>query len=209
MLGISDILNTEGIEDRVRYQLRIVKDFDTEIDEKYIEELKEFLISICVIQEYKRIKYFHGNFDVIATPLYVQPGLYYNQAIELVRCLSESESFLKLPKNVREQLVTKIIEDVEGNLLEQVVLLNELQTKQIMQLTYMGKEIDLIEKDGNFLNLFEIKRSKKQVKNQKKWLYDKELNDKIEYHFGKIKSRKVLYLGETDGDYINIEEFLK
>lgn len=203
------VLNTREIEDRVRYQLRIAKDFDTEIDEKYIEELKEFLIDIGVIKEYKRTKFYHGKFGVIITHLYVQPGLYYNQALELVQCLGETKSFLNLPKKVREQLMTKIIEDVEGNLLEQVVLLNELQTKKITQFTYKGQEIDLIEKDGDFVNLFEIKRSKKQVKEQKKWLYDKELNDLIEYHFGKIKDRKVLYLGETGGDYINIEEFLK
>lgn len=81
----------------------------------------------------------------------------------------------------------------------------------------MSKEIDVAIIDGNNTILYEVKRSKKVVPSQYRWLVDKEFNKYIEENWDcKIKSRVVLYLGEdtdvnTDNGkvaYRNISNFL-
>lgn len=50
IFDIDSVLDTEEVEERVRYKLSIVKDFDADIAESYVEELTEFLVEIGVIK---------------------------------------------------------------------------------------------------------------------------------------------------------------
>ncbi len=220
---IDDTLDTEEVEDRVRYKLSIVKKFDMQISDEYVEELKDFLIEIGVIQMYTRYVCSKRRVKKVEVPIFVQPGLRYHQTVALINALCETSSFFELPKNIREQLQQKIIEDVEGNLIEHEILLCNLnkqaqQSIEVTQLNYEGKEIDMLIHNNESLYLFEIKRSTQAMEHQARWLINDEINDYMESFFDcKVKKREVLYLGETKTVtiqekcivYRNIHEFLK
>ena len=223
IFNIDDTLDIEEVQDRVRYRLAIVKDFDIEINDDYAEELRDYLEEIGVIKLYYRYRTKGKGIERVEVPLFIQSGLRYNQTIALLNALCETESFYDIPLDIRQQFKNKIIEDVEGNLLEHEVLISDLmkykdKNVEITQLNYKGKEIDMIVHEEKLLYLFEIKHSEKSVDSQAKWLVNKELNDFIERYFcGTIKKRIVLYLGtdkmvDVDGKivlYRKIEDFLK
>ena len=156
-------------------------------------------------------------------PIFIQPGLRYHQTIALVNALRETESFYDIPFKAREELCRKIIEGVEGNLLEHEVLLSCLmkcqnKREEVTQITYLGKEIDMIVHDDYTIDMYEVKRSSGKSEEQYKWLVDKEFNDYIEAMWGgRIRNRIVLYLGEDDSvkvngmeiRYQNMNQFLK
>lgn len=219
IFDIDNVLDTEEVEERVRYKLSIVKDFDAEITEPYVEELTEFLVEIGVIKMYVR----YVGKKKREVPIFIQPGLRYHQTIALVNALRETESFYDIPFKVREELCRKIIEGVEGNLLEHEVLLSCLmkcqnKREEVTQITYLGKEIDMIVHDDYTIDMYEVKRSSGKSEEQYKWLVDKEFNDYIEAMWGgRIRNRIVLYLGEDDSvkvngmeiRYQNMNQFLK
>lgn len=219
VFDIDGTLDTEEIEDKVRYRLSIVKQFDTDINPEYIEELKDFLEEIGVTKSY----FVYANGKEKKVTLFVQPGLRYNQTTELLRELCNSESFFDIPKKIRDDFFNKIIQDVEGNLMEHEAILSELirfeTDKQMLvtQVDYQSKEIDMALIKDNTASIFEIKRSSKVVEQQCKWLINKEINNHIEKFFGcKIINRNVLYLGDNKRvtingivvDYININKFI-
>ena len=155
--------------------------------------------------------------------LLVQPGLRYNQTVALLNSLCETSSYFELNKKVRDTFLEKIIEDVEGNLIEHEVILSELMKyeskhMEVTQLLYNGKEIDMIINNNGTAYIFEIKRNRNALDEHAKWLLNKEVNDCVEKLFGcRIDKKVVLYLGEDtvkniQGEeilYKNINEFLK
>ena len=205
------------IDDLVEKEIHYL--FLDEITESYVEELTEFLVEIGVIKMYVR----YVGKKKREVPIFIQPGLRYHQTIALVNALRETESFYDIPFKVREELCRKIIEGVEGNLLEHEVLLSCLmkcqnKREEVTQITYLGKEIDMIVHDDYTIDMYEVKRSSGKSEEQYKWLVDKEFNDYIEAMWGgRIRNRIVLYLGEDDSvkvngmeiRYQNMNQFLK
>ena len=223
VFDIDSSLDTEEVEDRIRYKLSIVKETRDEFSNEYIEELKDFLVEIGVIKMYSRYICTEKRTKRVEVPLFVQPGLRYNQTVALINSLCETSSFWDIPKNIREQLQQKIIEDVEGNLIEHEVILSELvkyagKNIEVTQLSYESKEVDMLIHNDNTLCIFEIKRNQNDIDDQAKWLINAEINNCIEKLFGmKINKRIVLYLGEDKTKeingkkvfYRNINNFLK
>ena len=194
------------IDDLVEKEIHYL--FLDEITESYVEELTEFLVEIGVIKMYVR----YVGKKKREVPIFIQPGLRYHQTIALVNALRETESFYDIPFKVREELCRKIIEGVEGNLLEHEVLLSCLmkcqnKREEVTQITYLGKEIDMIVHDDYTIDMYEVKRSSGKSEEQYKWLVDKEFNDYIEAMWGgRIRNRIVLYLGEDDSVKVNVME---
>lgn len=89
IFNIDSTLDTQEVEERVRYKLSIVKQFDATISNDYVEELREFLETLGVIKTYIR----YVGRRKVAVPIFVQPGLRYNQTIELLNALFETQSF--------------------------------------------------------------------------------------------------------------------
>lgn len=231
IFDIDSKLDTEEVEEIVRYKLSIVKEFDAQISDEYIDELKEFLVDIGVLKEYTR--YIGSRKHKVS--IFVQPGLRYNQTVELIKALYETPSFYDITRSVRKQFMDKIIQGVEGSLLEHEVLLhylnrvkqNSKSAKQsdgiysndiVTQFNYKGKEIDVIVGSKGKLKLIEVKRSSKIVKEQNRWLVDNEFNRYIADLFnGEIVDRIVLYLGndediivnDTNVHYRNISNYLR
>ena len=223
VFDIDGTLDTNDVEDKIRYKLSIVKETRDEFSSEYIDELKDFLVDIGVIKMYSRYVCTEKRHKKLEVPIFIQPGLRYNQTVALINSLCETSSFFNIPKIVREQLQQKIIEDVEGNLIEQEVILSELikyagKNIEVTQLIYESKEIDMIIHNNDTLYLFEIKRNSNALEDQAKWLVNPEVNKYIEQFLGtKIKNRIVLYLGADtiktfcgiEVIYKNINDFLK
>ena len=222
LFEIDDTLDTEEVEDRIRYRLSVVRDFDAQISDEYVEELKDFLIDIGAIKMYYRYVCSKRRSKKVEVPIFVQPGMRYHQTVALIDALCETPSFYEIPKDVRNQFKEKIIEDVEGNLIEHEVILSELMQYaekdiEVTQLIYESKEIDMIIHNSSTLYLFEIKRNANALDEQAKWLVNKEICDYMETYFNcKINKKVVLYLGKdmtrvVEGEEIyfqNINSFL-
>lgn len=115
----------------------------------------------------------------------------------------------------------KLIDDLEGNILEHTVLINLLEKYKnllVTQFRYNDKEVNMLIKNKDNIDLYEIKRNKNIVDKQYEWLINSDFCKLIEDSFeGKIRNRYVLYLGEgkdvTSGSYTikyrNVSDFLK
>ncbi|MBQ3545799.1 MAG: AAA family ATPase [Lachnospiraceae bacterium] len=222
IFDIDAVLDIDEVEERIRYKLSIVKDFDTDISDDYIEELRDFLIDIGAIKMYHRYVCTNKRIRKVEVPIFVQPGLRYHQTVALLNSLCETSSYFNINKKTRQLFLDKIIEDIEGNLIEHEVILSELMKYsdkefEVTQLIYNSKEIDMIIHNNDTIYLFEIKRNNSALEEQAKWLVNKEVCNYIEDLFGcRIDNKIVLYLGEdtekiVNGEtiqYKNINEFL-
>ena len=155
--------------------------------------------------------------------LFIQPGMRYVQAQVLVKALMEDEYFSALTPLERKTVTDKILEDVRGRMLEDIVLLETARTlpreKRAFKLMFAAGEIDMIVYDAEQLTcrLYEVKHSDQKDHLQYRHLIDEEKCRAIEHKYGEIISRTVLYRGEHDTvkdgeftiEYENIEEYLK
>ena len=101
---------------------------------------------------------------------------------------------------------------------EEIVLLETQKRlskdQRAFKLLFPAGEIDMVVFDENecTCELYEIKHSTEIAKEQYRHLVDKKKCEKIEFKYGDIKSRNVLYRGEdtvVDGiNYINITSYL-
>ena len=143
----------------------------------------------------------------------------YSIAKALVHSLRQDEYFNSISEIDKEYIVEKILNDVKGRMLEDIVLLETHKAASRNQAVFKFKfdirgEYDMViyDKNTNTCRIFEIKHSDKIVPQQTRFLRDEELNVITEKRFGKITGKFVIYRGKTqeiDGvQYINVEEYL-
>ena len=152
--------------------------------------------------------------------VFIQPGMRYSITKALVHSLMLDSYFASLDYSIKEYITQKILSDVKGRMLEDIVLLEISNRKQKGFLTFkyffmQGGEYDLVSFNvfEKTLDLFEIKHSKEVAfDNQTKYLTNEGMTNKIQEQFGIIKGRYVLYRGEDkDVDnihYLNVENYL-
>ena len=144
----------------------------------------------------------------------------YAIAKALVYSLKQDEYFKSVSELDKEYVVTKILDDVKGRMLEDIVLLETHKATPRSQEVFKFKfdirgEYDMViyNKNTNTCCIYEIKHSNKIVEQQTRYLRDEELNAITEKKFGKITDKYVIYRGKTqdvDGiHYLNVEEYLK
>ena len=198
-------LDNEVVYQIVRKKLGVDIEHDG-ISTDILDELTDFLEEIGVLVSYKR----YGR-KVDKVYLFVQPGLRYRQTLVLVNSLFEAYTFRNMKAKEREMLYNKIVEDTEGQILEQVILVDNILRKKadVSQVRTNSGEIDTILKDSSGLHLYEIKRSNKVVDKQYRHLINNSLDG--------VQDRIVLYTGAPqriiaiDGkviQYQNIGQYL-
>ena len=198
-------LDNEEVYQIVRKKLGVDIEHDG-ISTDILDELTDFLEEIGVLVSYKR----YGR-KVDKVYLFVQPGLRYRQTLVLVNSLFEASTFRNMKAKEREMLYNKIVEDTEGQILEQVILVDNILRKKadVSQVRTNSGEIDMILKDSSGLHLYEIKRSNKVVDKQYRHLINNSLDG--------VQDRIVLYTGAPqriiaiDGkviQYQNIGQYL-
>ena len=146
-----------------------------------------------------------------------QPGLRYAQAEALVRSLMEDDVFRSFSLTERNNVITRIMSDIQGRMMEDIVLLETklaLPDCQVFKLVFARGEFDMVVFDPGAASckIYEIKHSDKMVAEQYRHLIDPEKCKDTEFYFGPIIGKYVVYRGETlkenSINYLNVEDYL-
>jgi len=158
--------------------------------------------------------------------LFSQPGMRYCQAEALVRAMMKDSSFAAESPAEQEYVTGRILDDVRGRMLEDIVLLETLEAAprprgifagmEVFKLQFESGEFDMVIQDlsAGTCSLYEVKHSSERADEQFRHLVDSKLLSRTERAFGKITARTVLYRGpDFDHDsgisYRNVEGYLK
>ena len=147
-----------------------------------------------------------------------QPGLRYAQADALIRSLLLDETFSALSLPERTAVQERILSEIRGRMLEDIVLLETRMAnpgKQVFVLQFPVGEFDMVvfDPDAGCCQIFEIKHSTEAVPQQYRHLIDEEKCAQTEHRYGPITEKTVLYRGEDrvigEIRYRNVEEYLR
>lgn len=188
-----------------------------ELDDIHVAEIKEYLDLLDLTRE----------IDVLHLPdvstkssrtVIAQPGLRYAQADELIRSLLLDETFSALSLAERTVVQERILTEIKGRMLEDIVLLETKLTnlkKQVFVLQFPIGEFDMVvfDPEAGSCQIFEIKHSEEAVSQQYRHLVNEEKCAQTEHRYGSITGKFVLYRGKNqvlDGiPYQNVEEYLR
>ena len=152
--------------------------------------------------------------------LFTQPGMRYCQAQALVYSLMQYETFGQLTEDEKTFITDRILEEVRGRMLEDIVLLETMtalgRNSDVFKYQFATGEYDMLIYGRNERGCaaYEIKHSDKCVSEQSRHLRNENMLLLTTPRFGTLEGRYVLYLGENkdteDGiAYRNAEQFLK
>ena len=181
------------------------------ITEAHIAQIKRYLFMLDLIVDYPT---FYDSYAKVERIVFTQPGMRYSIAKALVYALMQDAYFLSLSKEDRDFISEKILEDVKGRMLEDIITLefNKTQRKAFKVCFVDGGEFDMVVTYEDGVEIYEIKHSDKAIPEQAHHLFDETKCAFVEHTFGKIKGKYVLYRGksmELQGiQYRNIEEVL-
>lgn len=147
-----------------------------------------------------------------------QPGMRYAQAEALIKTLLKDQVFHDLSLKERNAVTQRILSDVQGRMMEDIVLLETKIARpdcEVFKLIFDIGEFDMVVFDPAEAScaIFEIKHSTEAVPQQIRHLLDEEKCAATEHRYGPITGKYVLYRGTTqsvgDVQYWNVEEYLK
>lgn len=212
-------VDTKAIVERLKAIIDVKESSETsvEVTEEHIKKIKKYLFMLDLIVNCTERHEARAQTEHI---VFSQPGMRYSIAKALVYSLKEDTYFQSVSELDKEYIVAKILEDVKGRMLEDIVLLETYKASPRSQEVFKFKfdvrgEYDMViyDKNTNTCRLYEVMHSDKVVKQQTKFLCMDELNAIAEKRFGKIVGKYVIYRGRTqdvDGiQYANAEEYLK
>ena len=190
-----------------------------EIKDIHIQEITEYLKALDLLQIVytENIPISNKKEERI---IFTQSGMRFCQAQVLVYSLMQDEVFGSLTGNLRDIITEKILEDVQGRMLEDIVFLETKRTygskRNVFKLKFASGEFDMViqDKAKKQCEIFEIKHSKQMVSTQYRHINNEEKIVLTEAQFGKVVRKCVLYRGESQVlengvEYKNVEEFLK
>ncbi|MBP3359274.1 MAG: AAA family ATPase [Clostridia bacterium] len=217
-LDILSNIDRESVEKRLMQTLDIlnIEEQTIDIDETCVLEIKEYLRLLDVTMEIDEEYLPVGNATKKIT--ITQPGMRYSQATELVNLILRDEKFNTFSAAERAYIPERILSEVKGRMLEEIILL-ETKTanpqKQVFKLQFTTGEFDMVIADNETLSceIYEIKYSKEIVDKQYQHLSDEKKCEDTAFRFGRITGKYVIYRGETTDvngiKYVNAEEYLK
>ena len=216
---ILDRVDLTAVTDSLRKLLEIRNKAEqtVELDDVHVLEIKEYLDLLDLTRE----------IDVLHLPdvstkssrtVIAQPGLRYAQADALIRSLLLDETFSALSLAERTAVQERILAEIRGRMLEDIVL---LETKlanpkmQVFVLQFPVGEFDMVifDPEEGSCRIFEIKHSEESVPQQYRHLIDEEKCAQTEHRYGPITGKVVLYRGKSRTvdciQYQNVEEYLR
>lgn len=218
-MDITQSIDETAVTELVKTMLDILdKEAQTvEVDDTHAYQIKEYLTLLDLIMEVELLHFPDVNNREKITVI-SQPGLRYAQADALVSSLLLDEKFNALSAIQRTRVLERILSEIKGRMMEDIVLLETKLAnpkKQVFKLQFAVGEFDMVVHDPATIacEIYEIKRSKEVVTNQYRHLIDAEKCAESEHRFGQITGRYVIYRGENtevDGvQYLNVEQYLK
>lgn len=190
-----------------------------EITQSHVIRIKEYLKGLDLIVDCP-IENGEIGIESENRVLFTQPGMRYCQAQALVHSLMKDETFASLEEDQKKAITERILEEVRGRMLEDIVLLETMKALgknyKVFKLRFGRGEYDMVIRNqkNNTCAIYEIKHSDKCVREQARHLMNEDMLSKTAPRFGTLEGRYVLYLGENldteDGiAYRNAEQFLK
>lgn len=196
-----------------------------EIQDAHRYEIKEYLdlLDLTVEIESRWMSDYNRRESRTA---FSQPGLRYSQAEALIKSLMQDDMFRGLSFEERKRVTERIIDEIKGRMMEDIVLLETKLSKkkcEVFRLQFAIGEFDMVvfNPDEGTCEIYEIKHSKEVVPQQCKHLLDEQKCKDTEFRYGTIIGKYVIYRGATtslvqtevetpeDVTYLNVEEYLK
>lgn len=187
------------------------------ITEAHKAEIKQYLDMLDLTVELETVSMTNLNKKEKRTAI-SQPGMRYAQAEALIKTLMRDDVFRMLSLIERNYVTERILSDVRGRMMEDIVLLETKMAKpncEVFKVVFAKGEFDMVVFDPEKANcsIYEIKHSTKAVPEQYKHLVDETKCSETEFRFGNITGKYVIYRGEsheTNGiQYVNVEEYLR
>ena len=218
---ILDRIDKEAVTKRLMdlLEIRNQEDQSIGITNVHVEEIKEYLKALDLIVDVPN-ETIIPRAEPLENIIFTQPGMRYCQAQALVHSLAKDEIFSSLSEQEKTIVSERILEEVRGRMMEEIVLLETFKSakknKRVFKLTFSVGEYDMAIYDSkeNTCECYEIKHSDQIVPAQTRYLDDEEMLHQTIKRFGNISKRCVLYRGENmileNGiEYQNVEEYLK
>lgn len=196
-----------------------------EIQDAHRYEIKEYLdlLDLTVEIESRWMSDYNRRESRTA---FSQPGMRYSQAEALIKSLMQDDMFRGLSFEERKRVTERIIDEIKGRMMEDIVLLETKLSKkkcEVFRLQFAIGEFDMVvfNPDEGTCEIYEIKHSKEVVPQQCKHLLDEQKCKDTEFRYGTIIGKYVIYRGATtslvqtevetpeDVTYLNVEEYLK
>ena len=216
---ILDRVDMDTVTENLRKLLEIRNQAEqtVKLDRTHVREIREYLELLDLTQE---IDVLHlpdvnekGSRTVIA-----QPGLRYAQAGALIHSLLLDETFSALSLAERNAVQERILNEIKGRMMEDIVLL-EIKLanpkKQVFVLQFPVGEFDMVVFDpgAGCCQIYEIKHSAEIVPQQIRHLIDEKKCEQTKHRYGPITGKYVLYRGKEqvvqDVQYRNVETYLR
>ncbi|MCH5271951.1 MAG: AAA family ATPase [Lachnospiraceae bacterium] len=218
-IDITQNINKDAITEFVKTMLDILNKEEqmVEVDDTHAYQIREYLSLLDLIMEVDLLHFPDVNHREKITVI-SQPGMRYAQADALISSLLLDEKFNALSAMQRGRILERILSEIKGRMMEDIVLLETKLAnpkKQVFQLQFAIGEFDMVIYDPITLTceIYEIKHSNEVVANQYRHLINTEKCTETEHRFGTITGRYVIYRGkaaESDGvQYLNVEQYLK
>ena len=202
LMSVLDILDRES---------RLV-----DINEEHVRDIQNYLEILDLVHYVDVININNPKLNRRRV-VFSQPGLRYSQVEALVASLIQDESFRSIGIRERMRITARVLSEVRGRMMEDIVILETQMvsdSEKVFALQFAIGEIDMVVFNPETIecDLYEIKHSAEIDERQTVHLSDKGKLAEIEKQYGSIRSRAVIYRGETreiNGiRYINVEDYL-
>ena len=211
-----DNINEDEIINLLMDELNIINKNkqSIKIDDSVIKEIDSYLDLLDLCKSVDVVN--ASSFKVEKRKVFIQPGLRFSQAKVLLRILMNQDKVRRLPQSIKKIIEEKLISDIKGRLLEEIVLYQtSLYNKDTFKMLFSIGEIDMItfSNQEESSSVYEIKYSKEINETQYRFLKKEDYIDLINRAYYPVKDKFVIYRGEDktiDGiKYINVEKYLK
>lgn len=212
-------IDTEEVTEQLRrlLEIRNKPEQTVEINDVHRLEIKEYLDLLDLTVDIDTVYLSDLNKKEKRTAI-TQPGMRYAQAEALIKTLMRDEVFRTLSLSERNAVTQRILSDIMGRMMEDIVLLETQMAYpkcEVFKLVFAKGEFDMVvfDPDNASCSIFEIKHSAESVPEQYRHLVDEDKCRDTEFRFGPITGKYVIYRGETQYvngiQYMNVEEYLK
>lgn len=211
-------VNEKQILERLKAIIEVKEKSETTvpITQEHIDKVKKYLLMLDLIVNCPE-RYESGK--QAEHIVFSQPGMRYAIAKALVYSLMQDAYFASIPEADKAYITGKILDDVKGRMLEDIVLMEVCKaapsTMEAFKFKFdAGGEFDMViyDKTSQNCRIYEIKHSAKVNEKQTLHLRDAEKCQIVEKRFGPISGKFVLYRGKdtfAEGvQYLNVENFL-
>lgn len=216
---ILDQIDREAVTQRLMemLQIRNQEDARTGITQAHVAEIRDYLKALDLVVDCPRRNLVSDPDEYV---LFTQPGMRYCQAQALVHVLVNDSVFSSFSQEERDLACEKILEEVRGRMLEDIVLLETVRTlpknRSAFKLTLSRNEFDMViyTSSENTCEVYEIKHSAGITPRQYHVLEDEDQCSLVEKQYGKITRKCVIYRDPSHTldngiEYLNAEEYLK